>query len=305
MKYYLAILRIPNLAIIVLLQSVLYYGIILPALEANGIASLFSDIQFPLFVIVTLLITGSGYVINDILDFNADRINKPHKIIVGKNISFENAWRYYSILSMTGLILAFWIAIAIGKPVYIVFYLIPALVLYFYSRSLKKSFFTGNLLISLFSAGVSGIILFCEYSGVAVLKDIEALVYEKIILIFSGIMVFSFLVSLYREIVKDIEDREGDKLIFARTIPIVAGIEIAKGICGAIAIVVLLTLFYWIKLPFNSTAVSLYIIFAIILPLSYSVFLLRKASTREELTKLSNVIKLIMVSGIAMLFFYL
>ena len=277
----------------------------MPAFEANGITSLFKGFQFPIFIIVTLIITGSGFVINDILDFNADRINKPQKMTVGKSLSFENAWRYYFILILIGLILAFWIAFVVGRPEYIIFYVFPVLTLYYYSKSLKKSFFSGNLLIALFSVGVSGVILFCELSGLNVLKDSEPMVYERIIYIFSGIMVFSFFITLYREIVKDIEDIEGDKMISARTVPLVAGVEIAKGICGVLAIVVLILMFYWLKLPFNTTAVRVYIIFAIILPLSYSVFMLRKASSSLDLSKLSNVLKLIMFSGIAMLFFYL
>ena len=119
------------------------------------------------------------------------------------------------------------------------------------------------------------------------------------------IMVFSFFISLYREIVKDIEDAEGDRQIRARTIPILTGVEIAKAICGVLAIVILILLFYWIKLPFNSIEVRVYILIAIILPLSYSVWLLRKAKSMTDLSKLSNVIKLIMLTGIAMLFFYL
>ena len=305
LKAYLTILRIPNLVIIVLLQAVIYYGFIMPAFEVNGINSLFKGLQFPLFVFVTLIITGSGYVINDILDFNADRINKPQKMIVGKSLSFENAWRYYFILLTIGLIFAFWIAFGIGRPHYVVFYIMPVLILYYYSRSLKKSFLAGNLLISLFSAAVSGIMLFCEYGGLTKLKYFEPLVHERIIAIFAGIMVFSFFISLYREIVKDIEDAEGDRQIRARTIPILTGVEIAKAICGVLAIVILILLFYWIKLPFNSIEVRVYILIAIILPLSYSVWLLRKAKSMTDLSKLSNVIKLIMLTGIAMLFFYL
>jgi 4-hydroxybenzoate polyprenyltransferase len=305
MKTYLALLRIPNLFIIVLLQSVLYYGILIPAFHENGIVPVFKNYQFPVFVFITLLITGSGYIINDILDFNIDSINKPQKILIGRKISVQKAYHFYGILVTSGCILSLLIAVTIHKPVFILLYIFPVLFLYFYSRSLKKTFIAGNVLVSLFSAGVPAIILIFEYPAIIILKSENYLSYNTIITIFSGLIIFSFFVSLYREVIKDIEDMDGDSIISAKTLPLKYGIESAKAFCGALAIVILILLFYWLKQPVNGTPVKIYTLLTVIIPLFYSVWLLRKAISKSDFHTISSVIKIIMLTGIFMVLFYI
>ncbi len=120
-------------------------------------------------------------------------------------------------------------------------------------------------------------------------------------------MIFSFFVSLYREIVKDIEDTKGDKIANAKTIPIFFGVEVAKSICGIISIIVLALLFLWLKLDFNTGNLYLviYMVLFVMSPLFYSVYLLKNASFKKDFNRLSGFIKLIMLSGIFLLFFYI
>ena len=305
MKKYLSLIRIPNLLIIILLQSILYYGILIPALEQQEINSVFSKFQFPLFIFITLLVTASGYIINDILDFDTDKINKPEKLIVDLSMTLKNAMIYYFTLVILGLLLSSWVAIDIEKPLFILLYILPILILYAYSKWLKKTLLTGNIVISLFSAGVPAIILIFELSGLKLLEKVNFTLYSEVITIFYGLIMFSFFVSLYREIVKDIEDVEGDRLISANTLPVKADIETSKFICGVLAIIILILLFYWLRLPLNDAPVKIYAIIAVIFPLSYSVFLLQKAVSKKDFHRLSTVLKLIMLTGILMTVFYI
>ncbi|MBK7096316.1 MAG: geranylgeranylglycerol-phosphate geranylgeranyltransferase [Saprospiraceae bacterium] len=305
MKAYISLIRIPNLIIIVLLQSVLYYGILMPAFHMTSISTVFTKLQYPVFVLITLLITAAGYIINDIVDLSTDTINKPQGIIIGKSVTIRNAYLYYCILLALGFVLSIWIAIEITKPFFILLYVIPVLLLYLYSKFLKKSFLAGNILVSLFSAGVPAIILVFEYQGLIFLKSENYSSYLTVLTIFSGLIVFSFFVSLYREVIKDIEDIEGDRIVSAKTLPVISGVETAKAFCGVLAILILLLLFYWLKQPISGTIVKVYTLFAIILPLFYSVWLLKMAVSKHDFHRLSTVVKLIMLMGILMILFYI
>lgn len=304
---YLKLVRIPNLLIVGFLQLLLYYGILIPRFEKNHISPTLDGIYFVLLVIATIFITASGYVINDYLDIKIDKLNKPEKLIVTKEISKKNTLIFYWVIFAVGFIISLVIAIHINKIHYIILYLLSFLFLYFYSSYLKRKLLVGNVFVSAFSSFVLGIILLFEYPGLQKLKLVNSEDYIISIDIFIGFMIFSFFVSLYREIVKDIEDAKGDKIANANTIPIFFGVEVSKTICGMISIIVLALLFLWLKLDFNTGNLYLviYMVLFVMLPLFYSVYLLKNASFKKDFNRLSGFIKLIMLSGIFLLFFYI
>ncbi|MGE5355189.1 MAG: geranylgeranylglycerol-phosphate geranylgeranyltransferase [Deltaproteobacteria bacterium] len=304
MKKYLALIRLPNLAIIVLLQSMIYYGILLPVFRHNNIEPVLGRAYFVFFILITLFVTASGYIINDIMDIEPDKINKPSKRIVGKSIEINHAKRIYFVFLITGFVLSIWVAIAVSRLEYLIFYIIPVILLYFYSTKFKTSFLSGNLIVSFFSAGVTAIIFIFEFPGLVILRAVNPVSYTELVSLFVALIVFSFLVSLLREIVKDIEDIEGDQYAGSGTLPVKAGVNTAKAVCGFISIVILILLFYWIKSPVSSQNVKIYTILALILPLTYAVWLLKNAETKKQFHKLSTVIKLIMLLGIMMVVFY-
>ncbi len=307
MSPYLRIIRIPNLIIVAVLQVALYFGILVPVLDTYGINLVLGTEYFILFIFTTMIITATGYVINDILDVKADQINKPSECIVGRDITEKNAYRYYIVLSLSGFLTALIIAIYINKINYILIYIVAVALLYLYSKYLKKQLLVGNIFVSLFSSFVPGIILIFELPGIKILNETENGSYHFIMDIFLGFMVFSFLVSMYRELVKDMEDIEGDMYIKAKTFPVVFGIELTKLLSGFITIIILISLFYWLKMDINVNRIYLkiYVLLFVILPLFYSVFLLKKAETKSDFAKLSKIIKILMATGILILIFYL
>lgn len=307
MLAYLKLIRIPNLTIVAILQAVLYFGILKPVFAAFGIGTVLNENYFVLFILTTLILTAAGYIINDILDVKADEINKPGKYVVGKDISEKKAYIYYIVMLITGLAISFIIAIHINKIHYIIIYLIAVALLYLYSKYFKKQFLCGNIFVSIFSAFVPGIILVFEFPGLVSLYKTDYSSFEFVMDIFIGFMAFSFFVSFYRELVKDMEDIEGDIIIKAKTFPVVLGIEMTKLLSGIISIIILILLFYWLKMDINydKNYLKIYVLLFVVIPLFYSVFLLKKAETKFDFNKLSKVIKVIMVSGISILFFYL
>jgi len=62
-----------------------------------------SSLGFTFLVIATVFIAAGGYIINDIIDITADKINKPKKRIVGVSIDQKRAKFLYYILTFVGV----------------------------------------------------------------------------------------------------------------------------------------------------------------------------------------------------------
>jgi len=306
MSPYIKLIRPINLFIIAAVQFILYYGILLPAFEAYKIQPVLKGNLFLLFVLDTLIIAAAGYVINAIFDIKTDSFNQKYNPLSQGLIQVEQAWRYYYGLVAAGFFIALYIAYNTGKLHYTLIYIIATLLLYLYSKNLKNSLFWGNILVSAFSSGVIGILLLAEKPALKQLQMYMEAQYSNVMYIFYGFMIFSFLVSLFREIIKDIEDYYGDHKSGAKTLPVAYGVNVAKFICGMLSIIILALLYYWIKLPLNEGRIyiNLYTFIFLILPLAIIVFLLRKAEKSRDFYNISTGLKLIMLNGIFLLFLY-
>ena len=306
MPAYIRIIRPVNLLIIAILQSIFYFGLILPVYEKYGIIPLLDNFQFILIIITTLIITGSGYIINDIYDIKTDKINKGKKSIVGKYISGTYARLYYFILIIIGFFTALYIATQINKILYIGFYFMAVSLLYFYSSSLKKTLLWGNVLVSAFSASVLGIILFIEKEGLAELAIAAKEDFYFIFLLLITFIVFSFIVSLSREIVKDIEDMEGDNIIRAKTLPLIRGIEFSKKIVQFLLILTMILLFLISLSEFyhHNYFKTFLILILLLMPCITIIYKLNISVIQKDFYFISQYLKLLMFSSVLILLFY-
>ena len=89
------LIRLPNLIIVAVTQALIYYQLLHKTFRNYSLTSSFNSFEFVLFVIATILITASGYIINDIYDIETDKINKPDKRIIQVHLSESNAWKIY------------------------------------------------------------------------------------------------------------------------------------------------------------------------------------------------------------------
>lgn len=301
---FIKLVRFPNLLFIILTQGLFEYCIFRP---------LFKDVipennflQFCLLVGASLLIAAAGYIINDYFDINIDEVNKPNQMVIGKIISRRWAIAWHFILSAGGLILTF-LALPFLQKWYLI--LINALVialLWFYSTTFKKKLLIGNLLISVLTAWV---ILILFYSRVS-LGDafgggsINEHKFFRITFLYAG---FAFISSLIREVIKDMEDREGDERYGCRTMPVVWGLNASK-VFVAVWLTVLIAVLVVVQvyvLQFQWWWPALYGLVLIIFPLVFIYLNLFKARTSRDFHLLSRWTKLVMLTGIlSMLFFY-
>ena len=184
-----------------------------------------SDLNFALLVLSTVLIAAAGYIINDYFDMRADRINKPDKMSIGRKISRRTAIVLHWLFNIIGVLLGAYIALRMHVWKLGILNLIVSVTLWFYSTNFKRQLLTGNIVISLLSALVLIVVWLFEFYAVNTNTD----TIRDMITVFRSIImpyfIFAFLISLVREMIKDIEDMEGDIKIFCRTFPIVYGVE--------------------------------------------------------------------------------
>lgn len=306
------LIRWPNLFFIIITQVLFYSCILLPA--ASNDNSLFqSDLPlklnyyyFTLLVISSVLIAAAGYIINDYFDLNIDQVNKPGNIVIQRIISRRWAILWHLLLSAAGIAIAFWLSWKLKNPVIGFANTGCVLLLWLYSTSFKKQLLIGNILISLLTAWVILVIYFAELSvsrfDEANYRNIIRSVF-KFTVIYSS---FAFIISLIREVIKDVEDRDGDAKYGCRTMPIVWGIPATKMfasiwlfvLCAALVIMQLYGLLqgWWIG--------ALYCTFAVVIPLGQTIIDLKKASGTADYHRLSQKIKWIMFAGILSMIFF-
>jgi 4-hydroxybenzoate polyprenyltransferase len=234
------LVRWPNLIITALTMCLVWHCIM----------GLPSTLAFTLVVIAMVMIQAGGYVINDIFDMEIDAINKPGKRIVGEIFTERQANLYYIVLTIIGLGCGLASSIiAHGKNFYTVFaaLLLLACFLYSYSSRYKKELIIGNLIVSLSVA--FAVFLPWLFQILSMLGD-EAMLLENqewmritlhIVLIYT---VFAFSMTLIREIVKDMEDMEGDGRFHCRTIPVVWGVKTAQIIVMVLSLLAFIMLIY-------------------------------------------------------------
>lgn len=303
---FLKLTRWPNLVFIALTQCLFayivrkfVYGQILdfpPALNNTLII---------LIVVASLLIAAAGYIINDYFDLNIDLVNKPDKMIIERYINRRWAIFFHTLFSFIGFGISAYVGYRINN-IYIPFFNFLAIAaLFFYSTTFKKKLLVGNVLISLLTAWVILVITVAEYKYLNsgnINDRIPATRLLKVSFLYAG---FAFIISLIREVVKDMEDIQGDAKYGCRTMPIVWGVPVAKVFTGVWLSVLIASLgiiqFYVWQLGWIFSII--YAVVVIIVPLFWILRKLYDAQSPADYHKLSTVIKTVMFTGILSMLF--
>ncbi len=311
MNGYLKIIRIPNLLIIILTQYLLRICIIGTFYGLNATSPAFGHFDFALLVLSTLLIAAGGYVINDYFDLEVDKINRPGKMVIGKSMTMGSAYLYYWILTIIGVAIGFYLSFRVKYFMLGFIFIAIAMMLWFYSAKYKKTAFWGNFVISLLSAMVVLIVWLFEFFALRAnpINYAEAMKQLGLIsIVVAGYAIFAFLVSMIREIAKDVEDLEGDKAAGYKTLPVAIGIKGAKRIAIVITCVtiILLAICQYYLFEMKLMLVFWYLLIAVQSFLFFLIYSILKAKTKEDYHFLSNAAKIIMVAGIlSMQLFYI
>lgn len=308
------LIRYPNLIFIAITQCLFYYCLVQPSIHP-GVFYPDELILFLLLVFSSVLIAAGGYVINDYFDFNIDLVNKPSRIVVEKVIYRRWAIVWHWILSLAGIVIGFYISFITRNWIIGWSNVICVMLLWVYSTTFKKKLLIGNFIISLLTGWVVMVIFFFidHFPSTVVsgwqlpdgISEENHLRLMRIALLYAG---FAFVISLIREVIKDMEDVEGDAKYGCKTMPIVWGIPVAKVFTGVWLMVLtgalLAIMFYAMYLGWWWSI--LYCLVTILLPLLYITQRLYTAAVPADFGYLSGAVKLVMLTGIlSMLFFKL
>ena len=295
---FLRLIRWKNLLLLLYIQLLLKF---LYSNALNATTNL-TVLQFILLVCAILFVTAAGYIFNDILDLKTDLINNPNKVIVGNFFSIENAQRLYLITNTLGIVLGVILSMSVQKPTYSFIFIGASILLYFYSKKLKSKPFIGNITVS-FLVAFSILTLSIFDLNFSLQNKDQQLVIQVTVLLSS----FAFLINLIREVVKDIEDVNGDYNMKMNTLPILLGVARTKKIAAFLCLFPLGFLLFIVAKYASVYKLSvLYLVLFSMVPLLYVALKLLSAKTKKEFKKLSMLLKLIMFLGInALLLFSL
>ncbi len=289
----LKLIRWPNLVMIVITQFLVRYCLIMPAFTVEyKVTNVFPDhlnkLQFILLVISTLLIAAGGYIINDIQDTSIDQYNKPGKNKINNGIKEESAFKLYYILSAIGAACGFFVAFSIGKISLGFVPLFAAISLYMYSTFYKKRFLSGNIMIAFLSA-----------LSVMIVGLFEPEFYKSFIyLLWYG--VFAFEISLIREIIKDIEDKDGDERAQSKSLPVLYGVKKTKWVVHFLILLLTASIMHVLYHDFyDNTVINFWILTGIfILPLLILAYSVSVSEDKKDFHIASSIAKGYMSMGI-------
>ena len=228
------------------------------------------------------LVMASGNIINDIHDIEIDKINKPLRPLPSGKITIKEANGLYILLVVISIILSYLVS-----EVALIIVLISILLLFFYSKYLKQIPLLGNLTV----AFLTGLVFI--FGGVVVENPSAAIVPA----------VFAFLINLIREIVKDMEDVEGDTKAGVITFPVKFGFQISKYVILLTSIILILfTLYPFIIQLYKIEYFVVVMVFANSI-LVYCLKILFEDQSVKNMKKISNLLKLSMVFGLIAIYF--
>ena len=227
--------------------------------------------------IAASLTAASGYIINDIFDIEIDKVNRPDRPLPIGKISTKQAYIISFLFGSISLIISYLVSI----PALIIV-IVSHFILIIYSKYLKRIPLIGNITV----AFLTGLVFI--YGGVVAGNPSAAVIPA----------VFAFLVNLIREIVKDIQDIEGDSSAGLTTFPIKFGFQKSK----ALILVLTISLILYTIYPFITQIykIEYFIIVVIVVNpvLVYSLKVLYYQHSETSLKKTSNLLKLSMVFGL-------
>jgi 4-hydroxybenzoate polyprenyltransferase len=292
---YLKLIRYQNLLMLAFMQLLFRYGF----LKLQNIPLALAHWQYALLVLSTVLIAAAGYVINNIFDQETDLINKPGDVVVGKSISETAAYNIYVALNISGVAIGFYLSNVIMRPGFATIFILAAASLYFYATTLKQIMILGNIIVALllsFSVIIIGVFdLFpaTDAENRAQMASMFSILFDY--------AVFAFMINFIREIVKDIEDVNGDYNQGMNTLPIAIGASRTAKIVFALSIVPIVFLLIYINnyfVAYNLYIATLYAFIFVLAPLLYFIAKIITAKTKKEFHNLSSILKWILFFGI-------
>ena len=312
MKTFLKLVRWPNLLIVAFTMILMRYAVIEPVIskitvsiiggtgEMTPLSLKFPWYDFLILILATVCLTAGGYVINDYFDIRTDLINRG-EVIVGSKVPRRQAMLWHNILNLIGVAAGFYISWKAGYFWMGMLFLIVSGLLYFYSASYKRQFLVGNIVVAVLTAMVPLLVVFYEWPALYRYYEVNAFSSPDVKIIFywvGGFALFAFITTLTREIIKDIEDFEGDLAYGRNTVPVVTGILTARVIAIVLTAVTIAMLFLVWRFFLHDKITLVYISAAVVVPLAIVIYRLILSPGKRQLHSASRFVKIAQCSGV-------
>jgi 4-hydroxybenzoate polyprenyltransferase len=270
---FFSVIRGYNIWVVALAQYLSAIFILAPEKRALDI---FLDWRLFLIVVASTLTIASGYIINNFYDAKKDLINRPKKAMIDRLVSQETKLKVYFGINFIVAFLMFFISWRA-----MLFFSAYIFLIWFYSHKLKKMFLIGNI--------TAAVLAILPFFGIL-------MYYKNFYEVIFAHATFLYLLILIRELIKDLENIEGDLIADYKTIPVVFGEKKAKSIITILTILTLIPVYFLVEI-YNVGYMDIYFYLSLI-ALLFFMMLLWKATTKTEYLKLHFLLKFIIVSGV-------
>lgn len=268
-----SVVRGYNILVIALAQYLTSIFILAPERSTREVIL---DPNLLMLVLASAAAIAAGYIINNFYDSEKDLINRPRKVMLDRLVSQNTKLSIYFALNFSSVIMASYVSFKA-----VLFFAIYIFGIWLYSHKLKKITFVGNF--------VAAILALTPFFAVFVYyRNLDTVIFVH--------ASFLFLVISMRELVKDLENMKGDLAQDYKTIPVVFGVKVSKGMLTLLAGLTLIPLFLLVT-RYNLGKMYLYFYGSLILLLLF-LFVLWQSKAKLHYLLLHNILKIIIVAGV-------
>ena len=268
-----SVVRGYNILVLILAQYLTSAFILAPELPLREI---FFDDNLFFLILSSATVIASGYIINNFYDSEKDLINRPKKTMLDRFVSQRTKLSVYFILNLLAIFFASYVSFKA-----VVFFSIYIFAIWLYSHRLKRILFLGNLVASILTL-TPFFVIFIYYKN-----------FETVIFIHAT---FLYLMIVMRELVKDLENMQGDLIQNYHTIPIVYGEKLSKFFLSILSILAVIPTMLLIT-RFDTGYMNYYFYVSLVL-LVFFVLFLYFSKVKWQFLLLHNILKLIIVAGV-------
>lgn len=268
-----SVVRGYNILVLIIAQYLAAAFIMAPDLPLREV--LFDDNLFFL-ILSSATVIASGYIINNFYDSEKDLINRPKKTMLDRFVSQRTKLSVYFILNLLAIFFASYVSFRA-----VVFFSIYIFAIWLYSHRLKRILFMGNLVASILTI-TPFFVIFVYYKN-----------FQTVIFIHAT---FLYLMIVMRELVKDLENIQGDLIQNYRTIPVVYGEKLSKFFLSVLTILAVIPILLLVT-RFDTGLMDYYFYVSFLL-LIFFVLFLYFSNAKWQYLLLHNILKFIIVAGV-------
>ncbi len=299
------LIRLPNLLIVAFTQWLFNHYLFTATLYRFGLINPINNEVLLTLVCCTLCITAGGNIMNDLVDVKIDQINQKSRNVIGQTISERLGWIFYILFTMLAVILAIDLAHGANRITLYFMLLSPVLMLVAYNYWLKRTFILGNLIVSLLCSLVILIMPLFAQEALNELYLLDRGSYYFVWYLTLIFAAFAFLTTLLREIVKDMEDRDGDIMAGMRTFATTAQEHTVKSFMILISLVIMGSIVVFSSLWWQHLITQGKVYFVALMVSSlFIMFYLVKASSKSDFGRLSTWLKFYIMQGLLYITFW-